>query len=104
MIFSCDGRIAVLCDGHCDKAWGRNSRPIFGEEGGREEFLADGELGVAPVDPETYEGGQAKPTDYDDPARHNKWCARECERSEFIYPIMPSREIELPDFSRRVEL
>lgn len=58
------GQPAVLeCDGNCSQAWGIN---WCGEK-----------IGIAPEDPGTYEGGHAKPTD----KKHNKWCARECERS-----------------------
>lgn len=58
------GKNCVLtCDGDCDHAWGTNWYDV------KEK--------TAPVDPGTYEGGCAKPTD----KKHNKWCARECERS-----------------------
>lgn len=58
------GKSVILsCDGECSSAWGIN---FNGEKNG-----------TAPVDPGTYEGGHAKPTD----GKHNKWCARECERS-----------------------
>ncbi len=58
------GQKCILsCDGDCEHAWGNNWH------GDKEE--------TAPVDPGTYEGGHAKPTD----KTHNKWCARECERS-----------------------
>jgi hypothetical protein len=55
--------IWIVCDGLCHQAWGANWH------GPKEE--------TAPEDPGTYEGGHAKPTD----KVHNKWCARECERS-----------------------
>ena len=58
----------VECDGNCKKAWGINSRPD----------KPDDELGAAPEDPGTYEGGHAKPKEGEE---MNKWCIRECERS-----------------------
>ncbi len=64
------GRPAFLsCDGKCNAAWGLNwhGKKIF----------------PAPIDPETYEGGHAKPTD----GIFNKWCARECERSNITEVI-----------------
>ena len=69
----------LACDGVCEKAWGINSREkrMLSDNPDNYESLADGELGNAPEDPGTYEGGHAKPTD----RRHNKWCFRECERS-----------------------
>src|SRR5271157_5191566 len=91
----------VGCDNKCHKAWGRNGRlqlyfhndasPAFVgyvydiHDGQIDEdnmaWLPDYLLGIAPADPETYEGGHAKPTDpAEDPAKMNKWCVRECER------------------------
>ena len=93
----------VACDGRCDKAWGVNLRPRVPLDPDDEDdycFLADDELGEAPVDPGTYEGGHGKLRAR--PARsggHNKWCARECERSE----RGPRGEVpDLLDFARRV--
>ncbi len=56
--------VILSCDGKCDSAWGMNWH-------GKKEK-------VAPIDPGTYEGGHAKPVN----KKHNKWCARECERSD----------------------
>lgn len=56
----------IACDGDCAHAWGINWRGPKGE--------------TAPNDTGTYEGGHGKPTD----KRHNKWCARECERSAIL--------------------
>jgi hypothetical protein len=98
-ILYCGTSLVLACDGLCSKAWGLNGRPrvqLSGEEDDW-EWLADGELGEAPEDPGTYEGGHAKPRDHSDPARQNKWCARECERSEMV-EVGP---LELPDFSAR---
>lgn len=74
--------VCVCCDGNCAKAWGINSRPRvqIGTDEDDYAFLADDELGDAPVNPGTYEGGHAKPTE--DSERLNKWCVRECERSD----------------------
>lgn len=107
----------LACDAKCWKAWGINNRPklyrtVYGtfepltfEQSENEAIcpnpddsvhLADDELGNAPVDPGTYEGGQAKP--YDDDERLNKWCARECERSVIVDRGKP---IVLPNYSQR---
>lgn len=73
--------MAVACDAKCHKAWGINSRPKIPLDPTDEDdfvYLADDQLGDAPDDPGTYEGGDAKPQSPD--ARMNKWCVRECER------------------------
>ena len=69
-------KTTVSCDGKCEKAWGRNSRP-YGIE---DSPLSDEEIEWnAPADPGTYEGGDGKPkSNREFP---NKWCVRECERS-----------------------
>lgn len=107
----------LVCDGKCNKAWGMNNRPriyledpeqrVYDETGRRypdddsidldnHVELADSELGEAPIDPGTYEGGHAKPIT---PAeRHNKWCARECERSRVVDD---GQDFELHDYSKR---
>lgn len=114
------GKPCILCcDGKCGKAWGINNRPliylgdpdlkVYGEgftdhrmpDIGLENeddyvHLADGELGTAPDDPGTYEGGEAKPTSSDE--RLNKWCVRECERRVIVDD---NEEFELPDYSKR---
>lgn len=94
-------RMAV-CDRRCDKAWGVNGRRA--DTGSSIEFdqdddvvyLADGEVGDAPRDPGTYEGGQGKPMF---PDEHNKWCLRECERSSVIEVGEP---IRIHDFGHRL--
>jgi len=77
------GGEVILCDGNCHKAWGINNRPsvAFSDDPDDIAYLADGELGIAPDDPGTYEGGHAKPDASAGPGRQNKWCYRECERS-----------------------
>ena len=92
----------LCCDGNCSKAWGINNRPEIqlSEDLDDTVYLADGELGTAPEDPGTYEGGHAKPRDESE--RLNKWCALECERSEIASEADFSDGFQLPDFSRRV--
>jgi hypothetical protein len=91
--------IAIACDARCDKAWGINLRPrvVLSAEPGDSAFLTDGELGEAPADPGTYEGGHGKPRRPQD--RLNKWCFRECERCAEA-PTLD--DISLPDFSVRL--
>lgn len=86
--------LLLVCDGNCAKAWGINLRPknALSLDEDDYEYLADGELGIAPADPGSYEGGHGKPSS---PAGKNKWCARECERSKMI-------EDSLPNFTVRV--
>ena len=94
-------KMIMACDGKCDKAWGMNSREA--EYNDREndpdnyEYFTDDEVGIAPEDPGTYEGGYGKPhmVKSDD---MNKWCFRECERcSNSDNGDLPV----LPDFSVR---
>jgi len=98
------GKPAIIgCDGNCDKAWGINSRPKVDIDG--VTFMkSDDELGIAPSDPGTYEGGQAKPTNKEEML--NKWCCRECERCDInnfgTQPVPES--LTLPDFSVRIRM
>ena len=91
-------QVTMACDGRCAKAWGISQRPkveFDPKEPDDVAWLADDELGEAPADPGTYEGGHAKP---DGPHDMNKWCARECERSKmFRY----SETVTVRDFSQR---
>ena len=93
------GQPAVIaCDAKCNKAWGINSRPkrqLSADEDDY-EFLADGELGDAPIDPGTYEGRDAKPRAISE--QLNKWCCRECERCSKTPP--GGNEIRVKDFSK----
>ena len=91
------------CDARCSKAWGINNRPRhqLSEDPDDYAFLADSELGEAPEDPGTYEGGHAKPTQPDE--RLNKWCFRECERcasaragEPLKYPNLLARLYNIP--------
>ena len=112
----------VACDEKCNKAWGGSNRPriyldisettIFGlgeydtypdDETGVNidnfAYCSDDELGEAPIDPRTYEGGHAKPIDKSEIG--NKWCVRECERC-VMSPLGKYNEpLELKDFSKR---
>ncbi len=78
--------VVMTCDGRCDKAWGINSRPReqLSDDPDDYVFKRDSELGTAPADPGTYEGGHGKPSAVPlseaDSERMNKWCFRECER------------------------
>lgn len=92
---------AAVCDGKCNKAWGISQRPRINfdpNEPDDHALLADDELGEAPADPGTYEGGHSKPQRSDE--RMNKWCVRECERSTWI-EYQGTQDIELRDFSTR---
>lgn len=93
-------RTTLACDGGCRKAFGVSRRPRvrLSDDPDDYAFLADPEVGEAPTDPGTYEGGCGKPTDYADPRRQNRWCVRECERSELI----EQGPVVLPDYSRRL--
>ena len=100
LITYCGQSAIIGCDKNCDKAWGINSRPKI-EVDGVTFMKSDDELGVAPNDPGTYEGGWAKPTDKEDML--NKWCCRECERCVINRPGTPitPESLKLPDFSVR---
>lgn len=91
----------VACDGLCTKAWGISCRPQeqLSDDDNDTVWHADGELGEAPADPGTAEGGHRKPPDASQ--FPNKWCVRECER---CYVSMPGKWEEpavLPDWSKR---
>lgn len=91
--------LTLVCDGRCTKAWGINARPRVQVSDLEDDilYLADAELGVAPDDPGTYEGGCAKPCTPS--SRLNKWCARECERSRIV---QTGEDIVLSDFTVRL--
>lgn len=109
-------RKTLVCDGRCDKAWGINNRPslYFQEEGQppralREDeeprnyddhvFVPDSHLGTAPACPGTWEGGEGKPSavPLTVPSLMNKWCVRECERSDTFWS---HEEVVAPDLER----
>lgn len=96
-------QVKVVCDRQCGKAWGINSRPRIEfdpEEPDDYAYLADYELGEAPVDPGTYEGGEAKPSSPD--KFPNKWCVRECERCCMSNPGKCMLPLGVKDFSKRI--
>lgn len=98
-IFLFGNREVHACDANCRKAWGINNRPKIqlSEDEDDTIYLADHELGDAPNDPGTYEGGYAKPIG--DDSKGNKWCVRECERGGIFEP---GQNIVLRDFSARI--
>jgi hypothetical protein len=92
----------VACDGNCKKAWGINQRARISLSGNEDDYayLADDELGEAPEDPGTYEGGYGKPSSAD--YFPNKWCVRECERCSMSKPGEHDKPLAVEDFSKRV--
>lgn len=90
----------LICDGKCNKAWGINERPKnqLSNDIDDYEFLSDIELGDAPIDPLTYEGGQGKPGLKEN--RLNKWCARECERSNIV---RENEDFDFVDYDKRIK-
>ena len=92
----------IGCDEKCNKAWGNNSRPKEQLTDDEDDycFLSDNELEEAPIDPGTYEGGQAKPTNKAEML--NKWCARECERCVMSKPNEYDKPLVFADWNERV--
>ena len=92
----------VNCDGRCKKAWGINSRPKVQVSNDEDdyEFLADHELGEAPINPGTFEGGDAKPKS--SAVFPNKWCVRECERCNMSQPGKYNFPLAIKSFDDRV--
>jgi hypothetical protein len=93
-------RAKAACDQKCDKAWGIQNRPRtqLSNDDDDWEWHSDTELGTAPIDPGTYEGGHAKPLD----KTINKWCVRECERCVISAPGRLDEDLFMKDFSRRI--
>lgn len=88
--------VLIACDGRCEKAWGKQLRPTT--LSGNREYLSDNEIGLAPENPGTSEGECFKPTD----KQHNKWCFRECERSNsFAFYENTATDVTIPDWSKR---
>jgi hypothetical protein len=58
----------LVCDGQCDQVWGKSWQGPKNPP--------------APEDPGTSEGFDSKPVLAAE--RLNRWCARECERSEIV--------------------
>jgi len=100
------GKPATIgCDEKCNKAWGTTQRPrsyFLNEDTNPDDFeyLADQELGEAPIDPESYTGGQAKPKTEEE--KLNKWCCEECERSGITKMDDSDGDLGLVNFSKRV--
>lgn len=91
--------IQIGCDAQCGKAWGIHNRPKIqlSENPDDYAFFADSEVGEAPTNPGTYEGGCGKPQTESD--RLNRWCFRECER---CVDGKQEETLEAKDFSQRV--
>lgn len=92
--------MTIGCDANCGKAWGICARPRVNFDPAEPDdyaFLPDCELGEAPADPGTYEGGHGKPQEPSE--RLNKWCIRQCERSEMVDRGQP---LVLKDWSVRL--
>lgn len=93
-------RCLAVCDQKCNKAWGLNGgRPEWRDSTEPDDVIwfADGEVGEAPADPGSYEGGEGKP--FGPPLVHNKWCVRECERST---TVDIGRPIQCINWSQRI--
>lgn len=97
----CGQKARVKCDRKCSKAWGVQNRPKqqLSEDIDDTVSFADYELGNAPDDPRTYEGGVGKPVSPDE--FPTKWCVRECERCAMSHPNEWMNELELEDFGSR---
>lgn len=101
-IITYSGKAAkVGCDEKCHKAWGVVARPKIqlSEDEDDVVHLADDELGAAPVDPGTYEGGDGKPVNLS--SIPNKWCLRQCERCSWAKPNELHLPVKLKDWSLR---
>ena len=101
-VFYFGQRVKVSCDRRCEKAWGINNRPRVQLSDDEDDFayFADGELGLAPVDPGTYEGGDAKPACADE--FPNRWCVRDCERCAMSAPGEAEAELPVRSFETEV--
>jgi hypothetical protein len=100
-ILYCGQATVLACDGKCEKAWGLDTRPhvdLDPENPDDFYFLSDAELGQAPDDPGTEEGGHRKPQSPEQKLE-SKWCARQCERSTLA---RPGKSIVLPDLSKHL--
>lgn len=95
-------KVKVRCDEQCNKAWGVGSRPSLqlSKDDDDSVWLTDKELPEAPIDPGTYEGGQAKPVNKK--GIPNKWCIRECERCAMSFPGKIDQPLKIRDFTKRI--
>ena len=91
----------VCCDGKCEKAWGLSNRPVLQLTDDEDDhaWLSDSEVGIAPIDPGTYEGGDAKPLSVME--FPNKWCVRECERCTMSKPGEFDKPLAVRSFETR---
>ncbi|MHA1345011.1 MAG: hypothetical protein ACTSO3_01290 [Candidatus Heimdallarchaeaceae archaeon] len=94
-------KVKVNCDSNCCKAWGSNLRPNVKLSDDEDDWtwLADNELGEAPTDPGSYEGGHAKPKSSNE--FPNKWCVRECERCNMSNPGQYNMPLKVRTFDKR---
>jgi len=97
-ILYCGKNVKAVCDLNCDKAWGINLRPRVELSKNPDDYYwkMDNELGIAPKDTGSQEGGHGKPYK---PTEHNKWCVRECER---CMTFGLTEQIKLKDFNKRI--
>jgi hypothetical protein len=93
-------RLTLACDGRCDKAWGINGRErrMLTSDPDDYVFVADGDLGTAPACTGVWEGGDGKPSavPLTDGSAMNRWCLRECERSD---SFEEGEAVSAPDMS-----
>jgi hypothetical protein len=101
LITYCGQTAKVACDGKCEKAWGLNNRSKeqLSDDEDDYAFLADGELGIAPIYPGTFEGSDGKPLSVNQ--FPNKWCVRECERCTMSQPGEFNLPLEVRSFEKR---
>jgi hypothetical protein len=97
------GQLAkVNCDERCEKAFGVSERPThrLSKKEDDWEYLADHEVGEAPEDPGTSEGGHRKPINKQ--GIPNKWCIRECERCNMSRLGKHEEPLPIIDFTKRI--
>ena len=101
IITYCGQPAKVKCDEKCNKAWGVSQRPRQQLSDNPDDYVmfSDDELGEAPENPGTYEGGHGKPRPGD--YKPNKWCVRQCERCAMSSPGKSHLPLEIPDFTKR---
>lgn len=91
----------VACDCRCNKAWGMDNRPRIQLSDDEDDwaYLADPELGEAPIDPGTFEGWHRKPLSPDE--FPNRWCVRQCERCVMSEIDRYDKPLALWNFDKR---
>lgn len=92
----------VACDEKCEKAWGISKRPKeqLSDDADDVVYLSDDELGIAPIDPMTEEGGERKPINKQNIP--NKWCIRQCERCAMSERGELNKPLKMRDWSKRI--